>query len=85
MTPDQLALVEAINTMLEGSGLPPYEPIKPREAALALGRSTYSTGKPCFKGHASARYVSGGACVACHSEYSKRYRPKKTGSLLQRS
>lgn len=36
-----------------------------RNAALAANAIRYQ-GKPCRKGHSGERYVSTGACVACH-------------------
>lgn len=50
-----------------------------RKAAKILGLTIYRTGRPCFKGHDSWRYVSSGACVACRGLLtlsSGHYEPK---------
>lgn len=44
-----------------------------REAAKALGRKKYYTGKPCKHGHVDERYVALGKCVACRSAIKKAY------------
>ena len=36
-----------------------------RSDARGLMMTIYRTGKPCFKGHSSWRYVSTGACTDC--------------------
>lgn len=36
-----------------------------RFTALAEGKKTYSTGKPCRRGHHSERYSSNGMCLDC--------------------
>lgn len=38
-----------------------------RGAALAAGWGVYRTGRPCARGHAAWRFVSGGACTVCGS------------------
>lgn len=35
---------------------------------------TYTTGKPCRRGHTGPRYKSNGKCVACEMEYHAVYR-----------
>lgn len=44
-----------------------------RYAALAEGKKTYTTGKPCTKGHLSERYSSNGACLACLRDKRQTY------------
>ena len=36
-----------------------------RDAAVAAGKDTYFTGKPCRRGHTSERFVSSHMCVEC--------------------
>lgn len=47
---------------------------KPPDDAIVLGNK-YFTGKPCARGHISARLVSCGNCVKCAREDSKKYGP----------
>lgn len=47
-----------------------------RKEAKAKGLVTYFTGRPCRRGHVSARYVSGGQCLECVSA------PERTVVLL---
>jgi hypothetical protein len=42
----------------------------PHHKRAAIGAATFSTGKPCSKGHTSPRYVSTGHCVQCQLEHS---------------
>lgn len=39
-----------------------------RNEARLGGFRLFFTGKPCSKGHVAERYVSSGACKACHEE-----------------
>lgn len=48
----------------------------PREQAASEGRTTYSTGLPCVKGHRSPRYVCNGQCKQCAANAISRYRNK---------
>jgi hypothetical protein len=44
----------------------PRSKIISRKDAIALGRSTFNTGKPCKRGHLAERWVEGGGgCVEC--------------------
>lgn len=43
-------------------------------AALAIGARTYSTGKPCRRGHDADRYVNGRACVQCQIDKQQKWR-----------
>lgn len=45
-----------------------------REDALAAGKSTYFTGKPCKKGHIAPRFVRSYACTECNLEFRRAYR-----------
>lgn len=47
-----------------------------RKEAKSKGLGTYFTGRPCRRGHVSARYVSGGQCLECVSA------PERTVVLL---
>lgn len=48
-----------------------------REKAVAAGERTYSTARPCKRGHVAARYVSDSTCVVCaQSRAQARYRAK---------
>lgn len=50
-----------------------------RTQAVAEGRTTYNTGKPCKYGHLCDRFVSGNACVECN-----RLREAKRPPRVQR-
>ena len=50
------------------------EPCVTREEALAEGRNTFFTGKPCKYGHISERWVHSYSCLTCHDLASKKYR-----------
>lgn len=43
----------------------------PRSRALAIGGKTYSTGRPCKRGHIGPRYVATRHCVACSALHAK--------------
>lgn len=45
--------------------------ITTRKEALSTGLKTYSTGKPCPKGHFSDRYASNSCCIECKKLESK--------------
>jgi len=47
-----------------------------RKQAIAAGKSTYWTGKPCKNGHVDWRYVLNWTCVTCHAKKSAEYQPK---------
>jgi hypothetical protein len=47
-----------------------------RAEALAAGKSTYWTGKPCKHGHVAERYVLNWTCVTCHAQKCAKYLPK---------
>lgn len=47
-----------------------------RKDAVLRGRLTYFTGKPCKKGHLSARRVLGGVCLACLVERRRERKAK---------
>lgn len=44
-----------------------------RKAAQASGLLFYFTGRPCGRGHISARYVSGAKCIKCGQENSANW------------
>ncbi len=52
-----------------------------RQAAQAAGLTTYFTGKPCKRGHVSARHTKDRQCVVCRIEVSQA-RPVKFRKLL---
>lgn len=39
-----------------------------RDQAVAFGQVTYSTGRPCSRGHIASRYVANKTCVDCQAE-----------------
>lgn len=45
-----------------------------RKQAKALGQSVYYTGKPCKRGHDSARSVSNHGCLACMRDDQRKRR-----------
>lgn len=47
-------------------------PIVLIETARARGLNKYFTGEPCIRGHVDQRWKTGGACVSCHSEKTKK-------------
>lgn len=47
-----------------------------RTEAQAAGLKTYSTGRPCHRGHVAERYVSTGQCVECLREDRKVITPR---------
>ena len=44
----------------------------------------YFTGKPCKKGHITARYTMSATCVICHSEREKSRTKKSTKKLAKK-
>lgn len=40
-----------------------------KQAARLSGAVKYNTGKPCSRGHLTARYTNTGACVGCVAHY----------------
>lgn len=62
-------IIDAVKALLEGSGLPPYNPysveLVSRRDAGRRGDNTYFTGVMCRNGHRAPRYVGGGACSEC--------------------
>lgn len=46
--------------------------------AVAIGATTYYTGKPCKRGHIAARQVSNGTCVECKRLADRRYQPQNS-------
>jgi len=49
----------------------------PKQRAVAAGKSTYFTGRPCKNGHTADRYVSDSSCVVCAvARAQKRYAGK---------
>ena len=49
----------------EPDAVAPYISAARRKVAEATGERTYTTGKPCHRGHWGPRYTSSGACVEC--------------------
>lgn len=48
-----------------------------RSDALAAGRKTYFTGRPCSAGHVVERYAKSGGCSECMRRRSREYRAKR--------
>lgn len=44
-------------------------PSPERAQAVADGRQTYFTGKPCKRGHVAERYTTTKTCILCYSEW----------------
>jgi hypothetical protein len=42
-----------------------------RSDALRDGLHTFSTGRPCRRGHTGPRYTSSGTCVQCQRDHSR--------------
>jgi len=55
-----------------------------RREAIALGLKTYFTGKPCPKGHISARYRNGG-CITCVSNHAAQWKEKNPEKVREAS
>jgi hypothetical protein len=45
-----------------------------RIEAIAKGKPTYSSGKPCRAGHMSERYTSNGTCIVCAKQQTEARR-----------
>lgn len=56
-----------------------------RSVAKAAGLSQYFTGKPCTKGHISARSVSNAGCLECHRLRYSIYRSKNLKEIRERN
>lgn len=54
-----------------GQGLP-----ETRSLAKSSGASKYLTGRPCPKGHVSARWTINGTCVACHATWANDFKKR---------
>lgn len=56
-----------------------------RRAALAEGRSTFSTGVPCVRGHTCDRWTINSICVECKRENDKAYNARNPEAHLRRA
>jgi hypothetical protein len=54
-----------------------------RDAALALGRKHFYTGKPCVHGHLLPRYVVSGSCTKCSSPTWRNIYRQTGGGMLR--
>lgn len=61
----------------------PHEVIS-RDAAHALGKRHYFTGKPCLRGHTALRYVTTGQCTKCMLERQRQYTAATTKHYVAR-
>lgn len=60
-----------------------------RHAAIRLGFTKYTAGRPCLRGHGNIRYTSSGACVLCRgdrsaAEYAAKSQEEKTAYRVSR-
>jgi hypothetical protein len=55
----------------------------PRAVAIAAGRTTYFTGKPCKYGHVEDRYTLDGVCVECRRNYQRNERSRVRALLKE--
>ena len=55
----------------------------PRQTARENGEKQYVTGKPCVKGHLSARLVSTGACLECSKAFCASYRKENFKEIAE--
>ena len=63
--------------------------IPERDAAIAAGKKTFFTGKPCRHGHIAKRFVSSYGCVECaairrDSTYQAEYRRKNADAIANK-
>ena len=56
-----------------------------RQDAIKAGESYYFTGIPCKRGHISKRHVTGGGCVDCVTEFSRRPESKRKKAIYHRT
>jgi hypothetical protein len=52
-----------------------------RDEALRLGLKVFYTGKPCYRGHDSGRYVAESRCIVCNSINSKKHRERNKEAI----
>ena len=57
--------------------------VSPRQLAKFQGKTRYTTGKPCIRGHTAERLVSNGRCIKCMYEYREEYWDKNPDSYYQ--
>jgi hypothetical protein len=55
----------------------------PRQKARENGDKQYITGKPCIKGHISARLVSTGVCLECSKAFCFDYRKENSDKIAK--
>jgi len=55
----------------------------PRQTARENGEKQYVTGKPCSKGHLSARLVSTGTCLECSKTFCSGYRKENFTKIAE--
>jgi hypothetical protein len=60
------------------------EPAASRAEALRSGHQTFTTQKPCVRGHYSPRYARNGGCIACQHSVNTR-RDRSGGKLTAKS
>lgn len=62
---------------------------KTRLLAAMAGDRKYVTGRPCKRGHTSARDTATGHCIECRNlnqqAYNKRYKKKIKGFLMAKA
>ena len=52
-----------------------------RKEAIALKLYTYTTGKPCKRGHTTERDTLEGYCIECKREYQNAYQKKQRAEI----
>lgn len=56
----------------------------PKSIALARGLKFFQTLQPCKNGHCAERYVKGGLCAICRSNYSQKHYQQNRDHVLVR-